>query len=201
MLAIKGKTFSMDDQERLLDQYIAMFEKLDDLTTAEGQDPIAWQLSVGAPDSCGWKYWQPVKTNTPRSCLDAIYSKLPGRFPPLFEDLVLSYRWAEVDLRSYRLLANPPGPDLSGLLEKMCLDAALGDALLPAGYLQFGKGPDIDYDPVCFDIRSRKKNGDCKVVKIDHEEILCNYRVKVVAELAPSFEELVFQTIRRSESI
>ena len=34
-----------------------------------------------------------------------------------------------------------------------------------------------------------------QVVKIDHEEILCNYRIKVVAELAPSFEALVQSTI------
>jgi len=53
----------------------------------------------------------------------------------------------------------------------------------------------MDYDPVCFDIKSRKKNGECRIVKIDHEEILCNNRVKLVAELAPSFRELVIRTI------
>jgi hypothetical protein len=34
-------------------------------------------------------------------------------------------------------------------------------------------------------------------VKIDHEEILCNNRIKVVGELAPSFRALVLQTIER----
>ena len=53
----------------------------------------------------------------------------------------------------------------------------------------------MDYDPVCFDMNSRKKNREMRVVKIDHEEILCNYRIKVVAELARSFEALVLQTI------
>jgi hypothetical protein len=67
--------------------------------------------------------------------------------------------------------------------------------------MQFGQGPDIDYDPVCFDIKSRTQSGDYRVVKIDHEKILCNYRVKVVAELAPSFEELVLQTIRRASEM
>jgi hypothetical protein len=37
-------------------------------------------------------------------------------------------------------------------------------------------------------------------VKIDHEEILCNNRVKVVAELALGFEELVRQTIESAKS-
>jgi hypothetical protein len=76
----------------------------------------------------------------------------------------------------------------------------LWKSLIPAGYVQFGKGPDLDFDPVCFDIKSRTKRKDYRIVKIDHEEILCNYRVKVVAELAPSFEQLVLQTIERAHS-
>lgn len=57
----------------------------------------------------------------------------------------------------------------------------------------------MDYDPVCFDIRSRTKSKDYRVVKIDHEEILCNNRVKVVSELAPSFERLMVQTIELAD--
>jgi len=61
--------------------------------------------------------------------------------------------------------------------------------------MRFGKGPDMDYDPVCFDMKSIKKNREKRVVKIDHEEIVRNLRIKVVAELAPSFEALVLQTM------
>ena len=184
------------EQERLLEQFVASFDKLDDMSAIEVLSPIAWQLSVGEPDEYGNKQWRPIKMSTARSHLDALYARLPARFPPLFENLVLRYRWAEVDLQSYTLLANPPGQDLSGLLHEMSRAPALWDALLPTGYVQFGKGPDMDYDPVCFDIRSRRKNGDCRIVKIDHEEILCNDRVKVVAELAPTFEQLLLDTIR-----
>jgi NADPH:quinone reductase-like Zn-dependent oxidoreductase len=70
--------------------------------------------------------------------------------------------------------------------------------LILGGYLRFAMGPDMDYDPVCFDMDSRKKNREMRVVKIDHEEILCDNRIKVVAELAPSFEALVLQTIDRA---
>ena len=119
-------------------------------------------------------------------------------FPPLFERLVLSYRWAEVDLGSYRLVANPPGTGLDALLPEMSKDPIIWNCLLEAGYIQFGKGPDIDYDPVCFDISARTKNNDCKIVKIDHEQILCNNRVETVAELAPTFEQLMLDTIDRA---
>jgi hypothetical protein len=86
------------------------------------------------------------------------------------------------------------------LLAEVEKDEGLTESLIPAGYIKFGKGPDMDYDPVCFDIKSRTKHKDYRVVKIDHEEILCNCRVKVVAELAPSFEQLVRQTIERANS-
>jgi len=111
---------------------------------------------------------------------------------------VLSYRWAEVDLHSHRLLANPPGPGLGALLAQMSQDSIMWKRLLEAGYIQFGKGPDIDYDPICFDVSSRKKNKDCRIVKIDHEQILSNDRVKIVAELAPSFEQLMLRTIDKA---
>ena len=127
--------------------------------------------------------------------LDPLYAKLPARFPPLYEQLVLTYRWADVDLGSYRLLGNPLGTNLSGLLDKMLKDKFLSTCLLKSGYIPFGKGPDIDYDPVCFDLKSRKKNREFSIVKLDHEEILCNEQIKIVAELAPTFEQLVRTTI------
>ena len=87
---------------------------------------------------------------------------------------------------------------MSRLFEQLSKDPAFWKFLRPSGYIQFAKGPDIDYDPVCFDVKRRKKNHDYPVVKIDHEKILCNNRIKVVAELAPSFETLVRQTIDSS---
>ena len=190
----------MGDEERLVERFVAAFEKLDiDMSAYKDLDPIAWQLAVGGYDELGRKPWRPLKVGTAPSLLEELNARLPARFPPLFERLVLSYRWAEVDLQSYRLLANPPGPDLSDLLHEISKDSGLWDGLVPAGYLQFGKGPDVDYDPVCFDMKSRGKDGDCRIVKIDHEEVLCNDRVKVVAELAPSFERLMLQTIERTK--
>ena len=99
------------------------------------------------------------------------------------------------------MLANPPGPDLSRFFEQISKDRGLWECLIPAGYVRFAKGPDYDYDPVCFDIKRRRNNNDCPVVKTDHEEILCNNRIKVVSELAPGFAELVQQTIEKAKSV
>lgn len=185
----------------LIEHFVASFAKFDEMSFFEGLDNIALGLRIPELDDLGRIQWRPRKQLSERQHLDPLYSKLPARFPPLYEELILSYRWAEVDLGTFRLVANPPGEDLSGLLAEIKRDPALINNLLPAGYIQFGKGPDVDYDPVCFEIKSRTNSKDYRIVKIDHEEILCNDRVKVVKELAPSFRVLVEQTIRGAESI
>lgn len=187
----------MDDQE-LLETYVATFPKFDDMLADEFSLPAAIQLAIESADRDDERRWKPIRVETPRSNLREVYAELPCTFPPLFERLLLSYRWAEVDLDTYRLIANPPGHDLNGFFQQMTNDPFLWEALLPAGFLQFGKGPDLDYDPVCFDTKTRKQGGECRIVKIDHEEILCHDRVKVVAELAPSFYQLVLETIERA---
>ena len=190
----------MGDAE-LLEEFAASFEKLDEMTNWRGIDQVALELRSGEPDGYGQFDWRPSKTFGEPGLLELLYANLPARFPPLYEKLVLSYRWAEVDLGSFRLLPNPPGPDLSRLLAEITRDRALWESLIPAGYIQFGRGPDVDHDPVCFDISHKTKNRDYRIVKIDHEEILCNSRVEVVAKLAPTFEQLVLQTIERAASV
>jgi|HubBroStandDraft_1064217.scaffolds.fasta_scaffold1327651_1 hypothetical protein len=59
----------------------------------------------------------------------------------------------------------------------------------------------MDYDPACFDIKSRTKHKDYRVLKIDHEEILC----KPAGEgRCPSWRQAlnswVLQTIERANS-
>jgi hypothetical protein len=186
-------------ESTLVERFVASFEKLDEMKADEILDPVAWQLASGEADNLGWKSWRPARFSTDRSELDAIYAKLPARLPHLYERLVLSYRWAEVELGFFTLLANPPGATLSGLFHEMSKDQILWDVLLKKGFVRFGKGADFGYDAVCFDLSARKKNGDCRIVKVDHEEILCNNRVKVVAEVATSFENLVIATIEAGE--
>ena len=191
----------MNDHAELIDKFIASFEVVaENLDVFKTIDSIAAPLAVGPTNEYGQRRWRPIKVQTDLTALDPVYAKLPARFPPLYEQLVLSYRWADVDLQKFTLLANPPGDELSGSLQKIMKAKGLWETLIPNGYIQFGKGSDMDYDPVCFDISSRK-NRDYRIVKIDHEEILCNYRIKVVSEIAPSFRALVLQTIERAETV
>ena len=95
----KSKMPSNDttDDDLLVERFIASFEKLDELIVDEVSDPIAWRLAAGDRDQYGCRRWRPIRASAEFSLLEPIYSKLPARFPPLFERLVLSYRWAEVE--------------------------------------------------------------------------------------------------------
>ena len=189
----------MNPDDELIARFVASFASLDELSTSETLDPIAWQLAQDAPNEYGYKTWRPMKQATDAIYLEPLYAVLPARFPPLYEELVLSYRWADVDLQLFTLLANPPGTDLAPLLRRISGDKILWNHLIPAGYIPFGKGTDCDYDPVCFELKSRGQNADFRIVKIDHEEILCFDRLKVVGELASSFRELMLKVVALTE--
>jgi hypothetical protein len=61
--------------------------------------------------------------------------------------------------------------------------------LLRAGFLQIGQWFIGHYDPMCFDCNSRTV--EPRIVQLDHEEILCNTRIVLVKEIAPSFPDLL----------
>jgi hypothetical protein len=130
----------IQQRQELIDQFIASFEKLDEMT-AFSHEPITVELATGDLDEYGLGRWRPRKVATEAAQLETIYTSLAARFPPLFEELVLSYRWAEVDLKDYRLVANPPGADLSGLLGKISKDPAIWICLSPTDTFSLVKAP------------------------------------------------------------
>jgi hypothetical protein len=139
-----------------------------------------------------------------REALSALTVRLPSRFPPLYEQLVIAYRWPEpADLGPFALLSNPPGPDLAGLAAGIFRDPALTDPLLAAAQLPFalaGNG-----DPVCFDTTRRHPDRDApivqiaQIVRIDPAEIRAGSKVQAVAEIAPSFRQIVDELLERAE--
>ena len=133
-----------------------------------------------------------VACSTDASLLAQLQSRLPARFPRLFEQLLTSYRWSEVHLGRLRLLPSSLGVGLDGFAAELFADRGLTDILLPQGFIQFGRALDgAAYDPICFDTQRQRHGGDCPVVRLDHEAALVGLRVRRVAELAPTFRELV----------
>jgi hypothetical protein len=137
------------------------------------------------------------RVETPEAVLETLYAELPARLPPLYERLILTFRWPDVELGRFGLVANPAGPDLAGLLGSMRYDRLLWSEIVPAGLIPFGRGTGFTWDPVCFDTRHRTADGDCRIVQLDHEAILCYSRIRDVAELARSFRQLMRETVAR----
>ncbi len=68
---------------------------------------------------------------------------------------------------------------------------ALSELLIPAGYVQIGRLDTGDFDAICFDLNRKAQNREYPIVQVDHEDILCNSKVRVAGELWPSFVQLV----------
>jgi len=65
--------------------------------------------------------------------------------------------------------------------------------LLRAGFVQIGNPFFPNYDPVCFDCNGTEL--EHRIVQLDHEEILCYDRIRLVQEVAPSFLRLLQRLI------
>lgn len=136
-----------------------------------------------------------------REALSALTVRLPARFPPLYEQLVIAYRWPEpADLGVFALLSNPSGPDLSGLAAGIFQDPELAALLLAAGYLPFalasGSGGG---DPVCFDTGRHLPDRDAPIVRIDPAETRRRSSAQVVEEIASSFRQVIDELLERAE--
>lgn len=135
-----------------------------------------------------------IKHETAPEQLTALYDNLPCRFPPMFEKLLLTYRWCCAGATEFRLLDNPPGVDLSGFYESIVADKHLSSVCMQNGYIPFGRAAE-SYDPVCFDCNKRSSRRNFEVVTLDHELILRHSEVKKLATLARSFDELIESSI------
>ena len=94
----------MNDHAELIEKFVASFESVaEEMVADEILDPVGWQLASGPANDYGRKPWRPRRERTNASELQPLYAKLPARFPPLYEELVLSYRWADVDLQTFTL--------------------------------------------------------------------------------------------------
>ena len=177
----------------LLARLITAFGRLGD-TVVYGGEAVPPELDDGYDDS-PWATprWKPAATETDPAALSELYARLPGRFPPLYERLVLSYRWLDVQLDGLLVfLANPPGPSLEPLLSRITADPTFVKVLFPRGLIPFGRAGGDRYDPICFDTARRcATTGDCPIAWIEHEAVLCDEMIGDRRELAGSFRTLV----------
>ena len=146
-----------------------------------------------AADDCGCCDWQIVPA-TAGSWLVELASQLPYRWPVSFHSLISRYQFPAFccgPLEFYSVgLANPPD-DHYELRTAVLRDPPMVSVLWEHGYLPFARPEDSSYDPVCFDCGNVSWASEPAVVRIDHEEILCRNRIRVLQVLSPAFHLLL----------
>lgn len=123
--------------------------------------------------------------------IDFLESRLPAPLPPSYRSLVSRYIFPAFEVTPLLLLANTGQDIYHEMTQTMINDRVMSKALLRKGYAQFARPNTGDYDPVCFDLGKRNRQGECPIVRIHHEDILIRSRARIVEEVAPSFQDFV----------
>jgi hypothetical protein len=121
---------------------------------------------------------------------------LPFRLPPTYRSLLLRYRFPAFEVGTVKLFGSLDGKSDDDLVVASTCDPVLSSVSRAGGFIHIGRPETLHYDPVCFDCRRRAKTGEAAIVRLDHEEILCNDAIRVVETIAPSFLELLARGIR-----
>jgi len=145
-------------------------------------------------------HWQIVSA-AEASWLPELEGRLPFPLPPTLRSLISRYLFPSFEAGPLTLYS--VGCESDPLMEFR--SAILGDRfmspfLLKNGLLPFARPADGSYDPVCFDLRGSRRKNEPALVRIDHEEILCNERLHVVESLAPGFDVLLEEVTRQLRS-
>jgi hypothetical protein len=131
-----------------------------------------------------------VRPEDNSSRLHNLEAQLARCLPPSFESFLSRYSFQSFDASGISFFGW--GPESTELREVASpKKGSLSELLLPAGYFQIGRLDTGSFDAVCFDMNTQKQNREYRIVLADHEEILCNLRVKIRSELWPSFRKFL----------
>lgn len=132
----------------------------------------------------------PIRPEDNASRLRMLEEKLPERMPQSLESFLSRYSFKAFDVVGITLF------EWDSDLNKYIIEASqpknsLSELLIPEGYVQIGRPDGGGFDAICFDFNQQSQNREYRIVQVDHEDILCNRKVRVTGEVWPSFIKLV----------
>ncbi len=140
----------------------------------------------------------PIRAEDNMARLSALQEKLPKRLPPSFEYFLSRYSFPTFDVFGITLFDWDSGSN-KYIAEASAYQGSLSELLIPAGFVQIGRPDTGDFDAVCFDLNGHDQGREYRLVQVDHEDILCNWKVRMTAELWPSFIDFVESTLSSAE--
>jgi hypothetical protein len=137
----------------------------------------------------------PIRGEDNKSRLELFERILPKRLPQSFESFLSRYSFPAFDVLEITLFSWDS--DSNPYVEE-ATKGILSELLLPAGFVQIGRN-DPRFDAVCFDWNKPAQNSESRIVQVDHEDILCNSKVRVMGELFPSFIKLIEDALSKPD--
>lgn len=140
----------------------------------------------------------PLRKEDNSSRLELFQQKLTKRLPQSFESLLSRYSFREFGVLGVELFGWDSDSN-AYIAEASAPKNSLSEFLLPAGFVQIGRTELGGFDALCFDWNKPVQNREYRIVQVDHEDILCNSKVRVVGELWPSFVKLAEDALSRPD--
>lgn len=140
--------------------------------------------------SQAWSLGVPIREEDNKARLELLGEKLPKQLPQSFASFLSRYSFPPFEVAGISLFGweSASSPYIE---EASAARGSLSELLIPAGYVQIGRPDTGNFDAICFDLNEKSQNREYRIVRVDHEDILCNWNVRVSAELYPSFVKLV----------
>jgi hypothetical protein len=130
-----------------------------------------------------------------------VEAALPKGLPHSYQSFIQRYSFPSFDVRGVTLFGNTGlGGDDELLSNVLPGKGTLQEVILPAGYIQIGRPDTGNFDAICFDTNVKANNREYPVVRIDHEQVLCNWRVKVVEQVWASFFSMVAEVLGQTKA-
>ena len=132
----------------------------------------------------------PIRNEENASRMALLEEKLAKRLPQSFAFFLSRYSFPTFDVMGISLFGWDS--DCNPYIEEAsAAKGSLSELLLPADYVQIGRPDTGNFDAICFDFNEQSQNREYRIVRIDHEDILCNWKIRVSGELWGSFVSLV----------
>jgi hypothetical protein len=125
--------------------------------------------------------------------ITAIEQRIRRKYPPSFRSLLTLYSYPAFEAGRIMFFANTGERMFWEYSSQVFTDEGMMEFLLDKGFIYFGHPFFYNHNPVCFDLR----NGlpEPPIVNVDHEEILCNKRLRIVEQTAESFTTYIQSVI------
>jgi len=183
----KRSTFNSDE---LVDGFVKMINSRNrELLFEEQVTP-----SVAEQCESDTDYWQWSIRHYSVTWIADFESRLPAQLAPSFKSLVNRYIFPPFEAGGLWFFGNTPEGLKFTAHELRCgvfQDQPLSSCLFKNGYIQFARPAGGSYDPICFNVQARNHQGEYLIQRLDHEDVLCNSRIRVVNTVGKSFYEFL----------